>query len=103
MTDWYQRPSIKMCSKHPAPPLDFRNRLRKWLRKPYRSTGSSECDCPSVEIKIPPSFDQFVTSVDFAVGNGVTPDDPPILVLGLEGSEMITADEYKRRTGKDWD
>jgi len=55
VTEGYLRVGTKWCPKHPAKPINWRNWIRKWLRKPYRATQGSQCNCPSVVVQVPRS------------------------------------------------
>lgn len=75
MTDiGYKRISTKVCGHH----------------------GVDDCDCPSVEIKVP---DNTYADLDLTA-HLFEPPTPDNLTHGWE---LIDMDEYKARTGREWD
>jgi hypothetical protein len=49
----YERISTKWCPRHPSPPINLRNRIRKWLGKSYAYKQGVWCDCPATVISVP--------------------------------------------------
>ena len=50
----YRRIKTKWCAKHPPPPASLRDRVRKWLGRPYHYKQGVFCDCPGAVITVSP-------------------------------------------------